>query len=350
MNFQKKINIAIIFLLVIVISLLLTFFIGTKAVSPKKNAISVRVEVPSGTTIKSISQTLKQEKLIRSSFVFYTCARFPVVKTIFTADSSQFSLKSGVYKLNTSMNVAQICKILSSGQQEYIRISFPEGLTLSKIANKLEDSQVCSAKEFLQAAHNQDLLSKYKINANSFEGFLFPDTYFFIPGMTGASVVSQMADNFFEKIREIPAFEKMTSEQLYKTVILSSIVEREYKLEEEAPLIASVFTNRLAHNIGLYSCATIEYIITEIQGRPHPDVITYADLEIDSPYNTYKWAGLPPSPISNPGLVALKAAASPAKTNYYFFRLVDASVGKHVFSSDFNTHKNEKYINNRIKK
>ncbi len=349
MKFQKKINLIIILLAAIVVFLLVLFFIGTKAVSSKKNSVSVRVEVPSGTTIKSISHTLKQKKLIRSSFVFYTCARFPLIKTVFTTDSSNFSLKSGVYKISTDMSVAQICKILSSGQQEYIRLSFPEGLTVSKIAAKLEASEVCSSQDFLEAARSLELLEKYKINAQTFEGFLFPDTYFFTPGMTGKSVVTQMANNFFEKISDIPALKSLNSNQLYKTVILASIVEREYRIEEEAPLIASVFTNRLAHNIGLYSCATIEYIITEIKGKPHPDVITYDDLEIDSPYNTYKWAGLPPAPISNPGLVALKAAASPANTNYYFFRLTDATTGKHVFSSNFNAHKNEKYIN-RIKK
>ena len=132
--------------------------------------------------------------------------------------------------------------------------------------------------------------------------------------------------------------------ELHSDVVLASIVEREYRIDSEAPLIASVFRNRLKHNIGLYSCATIEYILTEIQGKPHPDVITYADLAIDSPYNTYKWAGLTPGPISNPGVVALDAAINSAKTDYYFFRLVDANAGRHVFPKDFSTHVNEGYI------
>ena len=116
------------------------------------------------------------------------------------------------------------------------------------------------------------------------------------------------------------------------------MVEREYRVAEEAPLIASVFKNRIEENIGLYSCATIEYIITEILGKPHPDVITYDDLKIDSPYNTYKWAGLPPSPISNPGLVALKASANPPKTEYYYFTLKDEARGTHTFSRSFSSH------------
>ncbi len=129
-----------------------------------------------------------------------------------------------------------------------------------------------------------------------------------------------------------------SEQELYQTVTLASIVEREYRVEEEAPLIASVFSNRLRHNIGLYSCATIVYILTEIEGRPHPDRILLEDTKIDSPYNTYKWAGLPPGPISNPGLVALRASSETPKTDYYFFQIVDAAAGRHVFTTNFEEH------------
>ena len=109
-----------------------------------------------------------------------------------------------------------------------------------------------------------------------------------------------------------------------------------------APLIASVFRNRLKHNIGLESCATVEYIITEIEGRPHPGFITGQDLKIDSPYNTYKWAGLPPGPISNPGLVALDAAMHAPQTDYYYFLLKDPSKGEHHFSRSLIGHNEAK--------
>ena len=217
-------------------------------------------------------------------------------------------------------------------------------MTISKIAQKLEDSGVCSAEEFKVAAKDKNLLLEYKIPGESFEGFLFPDTYFFTPKMSGQAVARKMVENFFEKLKTVKNASSLTMSELYSDVVLASIVEREYRIDSEAPLIASVFRNRLKHNIGLYSCATIEYILTEIQGKPHPDVITYADLAIDSPYNTYKWAGLTPGPISNPGVVALDAAINSAKTDYYFFRLVDANAGRHVFSKDFSTHVNEGYI------
>jgi UPF0755 protein len=148
-----------------------------------------------------------------------------------------------------------------------------------------------------------------------------------------------MTDNFFSKIESIsPSFREMSMQELNEIVILASIVEREYRLVQEAPIMAGVFNNRLRINMLLQSCATVEYIITEIQGRPHPNVLLYRDLEIQNPYNTYMYRGLPPGPISAPGVVALSAAMFPARTDYLFFRLVDPSSGRHYFSRTYDAH------------
>ena len=147
-----------------------------------------------------------------------------------------------------------------------------------------------------------------------------------------------MITNEYKKIAGIDGLANLSSQELFDVVRLASIVEREYQVASEAPLIASVFKNRLDRNIGLYSCATIEYIITEIQGKPHPEIITNKDLKIENPYNTYMWRGLPPGPISNPGLVALTAVAHPAQTDYFYFRLIDPQTGTHHFSKDFEEH------------
>ena len=349
MKINKKSLIFTSVILFFVIIVLLVF-LSTLPASSKRNAITRKVEVPTGTTVKSVSKTLKSQKLIKSGFVFYLCGRYNFVKAVLTFDSEPLSLKSGVYTISSDMSVSKIMKILSSGQQEYIRVSIPEGLTITKVGQRLQEASVCSLEDFKEACKDPDLLLEFGIKNESFEGYLFPDTYFFTPMMKGEAVVRQMASNFFEKIKTVPGLSEKKWNDMNYTVTLASIVEREYRIPSEAPLIASVFTNRLNHNIGLYSCATIEYIITEIQGRPHPDVITYEDLAINSPYNTYKWAGLPPSPISNPGLTALNAAQNPANTNYYFFRLVDAEKGKHVFTKDFNTHVNEGSLINTSKK
>jgi len=302
-----------------------------------------RVEIPTGMTIRETARLLKEKKLINSEIVFYLAARYPFLdKSEMTGlQNDRFVLKSGVYSISSESGLSDIFSQLSSGRQEYIKVMIPEGFTARKISAKLEEAGVCSRDSFMAAVNSKQLLSEYKIPSESFEGYLYPDTYNFTPDMSGTSVVSFMADNFFSKIKEIEAFKDLSPAKLNDDVILASIVEKEYQVPDEAPLIASVFKNRLKRNIGLYSCATIEYIITEIEGKPHPAVITTKDTKIDSPYNTYKWAGLTPGAISNPGMTALRAVAEAPKTGYYYFRLTDPEKGTHSFSADFETHISE---------
>ena len=147
-----------------------------------------------------------------------------------------------------------------------------------------------------------------------------------------------MVENFFEKIKSISNLSEKSPAEINEIVKLASIVEREYRVTEEAPLIASVFKNRLRYNIGLYSCATVEYIVTEIQGLPHPERILYEHTHIDNPYNTYIYAGLPPTAISNPGLVSLEASTNTPKTDYYFFQVNNPEKGTHVFTKTLEEH------------
>jgi UPF0755 protein len=152
-------------------------------------------------------------------------------------------------------------------------------------------------------------------------------------------VVRTMADNFFEKLYTIsPSLQNMTPRELNDIVILASIVEREYRVREEAPLMAGVFYHRLRINMALQSCATVEYVITDILGRPHPSVILNVDLEIRSPFNTYMFRGLPPGPISAPGVVALRAAIYPEHTDFLYFRLIEPATGRHHFSRTYDEH------------
>ena len=344
---KKSIKISIIILFILFLIFGLGFFLlytvsrpPVDSNNPKNEILQVRIEVPYGMSIYQISSVLKENNLIRNEKFFYYCARFPQIRKFLFPKSSDldFSLKSGVYYVKNDMQIPEILELLSSGQQEYIKISIPEGFTISKIAELLEENRVCSKNDFINISKDKNLLSKYQIPADSCEGYLFPDTYFFTLGMKTETVICSMLDNFFEKINTIPNLSEKNPEDLFYTVRLASIVEREYRLEEEAPLIASVFQNRLRRNIGLYSCATVVYILTELQGRPHPDRILIEDTKIDSPYNTYKYAGLPPGAISNPGVVALSAATNTPKTNYYYFQIADAQTGRHVFTKSFEEH------------
>ena len=337
-------------LLIAVITLFLYFRSQIAPVRVSQSQENVRFEVVKGDSIYKISENLQAAGLIKNQKFFYYFIRYPKLFKIFYKDQTipqPIVLKSGIYHLNYGLDYAQLVNALSSGQQEYIKVAIPEGKTISQIGQILEDAQICSLADFKSVCYSENILKQYNIPGQSAEGFLFPETYFFTKGMTAREVADLMINTFFEKIQSIEGLAEKTPQELYDIVILASIVEREYRVEEEAPLIASVFTNRLRHNIGLYSCATIVYILTEIEGRPHPERVLLEDTKIDSPYNTYKWAGLTPGPISNPGLVALSAAANPPKTDYYFFQVADSAQGKHVFTSTFDEHKASHNLNTK---
>ena len=279
-----------------------------------------------GTSVRTIVADLKAAGLVRFEYATYLYFRL-LSKPI----------KAGTYKLSPAWSVHTLYAYLQAGKQELIKVTVPEGLTLSKTAAILEEQRVIAADDFLAAAKNKALLQSYGITGSSAEGFLFPDTYFFSYDETAERVVIVMLDNFFHKTVDIPHFPTDPT-QRYEAVILASIIEREYRVSEEAVKIAGVFTNRLQIGMGLQSCATVEYILTEIQHKPHPERLLNRDLEIDHPYNTYKWRGLPPGPISNPGMTALYAACNPEKSSYLYFRLEDAGAGTHIFTRNLTEH------------
>ncbi len=343
---KKIIKIILISLIsLVILSAIIVFSViknQTSPVSKETDCQEIKFIIPYGKNAYEITQSLKEQELIKNPKIFYYCLLRPAyLKILFPGQKvpSNISFKSGIYRLKQNMSYVDIINLFCQGSKEFIKVSIPEGLTISKIGTLLEEEYVCSKDDFYNICHDINFLKDFNINENSAEGFLFPDTYYFDFQMGGKLAAKKMIDNFFEKIKTIDNLKDKTPDEIKDTLILASVVEREYKLEDEAPLIASVFLNRINNNDGLYSCATIEYIITEIQGKPHPDRIFEEDLKIDSPYNTYKWRGLPPGPISNPGLIALKAAANPADTDYYFFQLVDEDIGKHIFSKTFTEHK-----------
>jgi UPF0755 protein len=286
----------------------------------------VLFRVSEGASVLEIADSLEHASLIRSALYARLYVRF-----------SRDTLKAGYYRVSPAMSTWAIVRLIAEGKQDSVRVTIPEGLTISKVAEHLERAGVLSAWDFVAAAEKPDVLASRGIAAKTAEGFLFPDTYFFPVGVDANSAVAMMVDNFFAKIKDVPNAPASGSE-LYAKVILASIVEREYRAADEAPIIASVFENRIKIGMGLQSCATIEYIITEIQKKPHPSRLMDVDLEIESDYNTYKWAGLPPGPISNPGLVALNAAINPENTKYLYFRLTDPEAGRHSFTHSLDEH------------
>lgn len=324
----------LIFLLAILLLVGAAFNYYGQCADPEGETLVFTVE--KGEHLPSIAARLEEQHLIRSALFLRLLAKL---------DKTENSFKSGQYSLSPAMTPRQIKNLLVSGTGINIKVTIPEGITLNRIAAILEEAELAKAEDFIAAAHDKELLAQYFIPADSAQGYIFPDSYLFQKGLTAKTVLSEMLDTFYKKVDSFyPGWKNLTSEEIYSKVILASIVEREYRLAKEAPLIASVFYNRLEHNIALSSCATVEYIITEVQGKKHPEYITYDDLKIKSPYNTYLNRGLPPSPICNPGAVSLEAAFNPPETDYLYFLLKDPETGEHYFSKRFSEHNNAKVL------
>jgi UPF0755 protein len=286
------------------------------------------VEVRNGESAASVGQRLETAGLIRNRYFWNLLYRL----------DKQY-VKTGMYKFAIPASQLEIRSVLVSGRQTLIRVTVPEGVTLKKTALILEDAGICAAADFLAAASDQAVLDRYHIPGKTMEGYLYPDTYFFSLSYPAVQAVQTMADTFFLRIAGIAGdAEELSPRELNERVTVASVVEREYRAADEAPRMAGVFYNRLRIGMPLQSCATVEYVITEIQGRPHPDVLYNRDLEILDPYNTYIRAGLPPGPISAPGSVALNAAFHPAPSDYLYFRLIDPSQGRHYFSRTLDDH------------
>jgi UPF0755 protein len=292
--------------------------------------------IDKGESLSVISRHLQEQGLIRYA---------PLLSVAGRLRGTQSDFKAGYYRIPAGSSTLAIHDLLVTGSQTLGKVTIPEGWTITKIARHLEAQGVCTAADFMTAAQSPRLLAEFGITEKTLEGYLFPDTYFIPRPFPAEAMAELMTKTFFDTIGQIePNWKDPARGSLKSTVIMASIVEREYQVDEEAPMIASVFYNRLKRNIGLESCATLEYIITEIQQKAHPEYITKDDEKIDSPYNTYKWAGLPPGPISNPGKTALEAAFHPAQTNYMYFVLRDPQAGRHYFSKDLNEHNQAKYL------
>lgn len=289
------------------------------------------VAVRPGASTKTIADEASRAGAVRSATVFRVLAR---------ALGKEAELKSGSYRVMPGMGSLSVLELIVSGKQALVRVTIPEGYTLRQTAVLLDRLKIAPADSFIAAARDESLISSLGIQASSLEGYLYPDTYFFPNDYPAPDLIRTMVGAFRSKLAEaIPESATMEPKALQDKLILASIVEREYRIPEEAPLMASVFANRLKIKMALQSCATVVYVMTEIQGKPHPERIFDRDLAIKDPHNTYAQRGLPPGPICSPGLTALRSAFRPASSSFLYFRLVDANAGRHHFSVSLEEHR-----------
>lgn len=281
------------------------------------------VEVTPGSSVSDIADKLASEQLISSKLLFKLAA---------VARRSTRELKAGEYRFERSMSMMDVLSWLEQGRVTLHRFTVPEGFTFKEIAGLLESMELADAEEFIRLAGDPEFCEEAGVGGPNLEGFLFPDTYKIARGLPTKKVLRIMVDRFWSVCSgEIQNEIAASGLKLRDVVTIASIIEKESLYDDEKPLVASVIYNRLHRNMPLQCDVTIRYPLDNYGAH-----LTYADLRMDSPYNSYLNAGLPPTPICNPGLPAIRAALKPAKTDYLYF--VSMNNGRHKFSTSLREH------------
>lgn len=324
----KKIKIFFIILIILFVAGAI-FFVNSLFVPASQESKLVYFKIESGQGAEQIADNLKKEKLIRNKLVFK-------IYVWLTGEGSH--LLAGEHKLSTDMNVMEVLKNLtdSGNVNKEKKITIIEGWRAKEIGEYLEKQRLVKKEEFLSAIKAAEWRDKYDfltdVKVDNLEGFLFPDTYRVFNDAKVEEIVKKMLDNFGRKLtNEMRDEIKKQNKDIFEVITLASIIEREAKDDEDKRLVADIFLKRLDLGIGLQSDATVNFITGKKDLRP-----SATDTQIDSPYNTYKYRGLPPGPIANPGLVAIKAVIYPKKNDYYFF-LMDKE-GKTHYAKTYSEH------------
>jgi peptidoglycan lytic transglycosylase G len=292
-----------------------------------------------GYSTRRIAAELKSAGVIRSerAFIFWHYLHH------------RRSLKAGEYLFEKPASVRDIHRRLARSEVYFHTVVVPEGYTIFDIAHAIESAGLGSADEFVRAAKSDTtLISDLAPDATSLEGYLFPETYEFTRMMSMQDMAAAMVKQFRQVARQVglipggPTDSQNSSEaqtptqdnNIAQTVIMASIVEKETAVPEERPLVASVYYNRLARKIALDADPSIIY--AELLAGSYQGALHHEDMRFNSRYNTYRFAGLPPGPIGNPGKSALEAAMHPARTDYLYF-VADAA-GHHRFARTMEEH------------
>ncbi len=291
--------------------------VGVRTHSIKTSFVTVR----KGASLREIGDMLQGEDMITSSsfFVFYA-----------QLTGAEKQIEAGSYQLSNNLSMREILDRIVGGDVLSCRVVIPEGYTTDQIGKLLVSKKIVTGDDWQNALATENFAYPFLKDAPAgpkrLDGFLFPATYDLTSDLTPQEILGLMLGRFNTALT--PDLQARAREQhlsIRQVIILASIVEREAKLDSERPVIASVFLNRLHIGMPLESDATVQYALGTPKGK-----LTDQDVRTPSPYNTYLHYGLPPGPISNPGLASIKAVLYPAKTNYLFF--MGKADGSHVFS------------------
>jgi UPF0755 protein len=284
------------------------------------------VEIPPGSSVPSIARRLAEAGVVRHALAF----RYAVLAT-----RDARSMKAGEYRFDRPMTAIEVADKIARGDVYVRTLTFREGLTIWEMAELFEREGFGPRQEFIAAASRPELIRAVDPDAADLEGYLFPDTYSVPRGVSAGRLVELMVEHFKSQFGEtLPERARAAGRTVREVVTLASLVEKETGKPEERPIVAGVYANRLEIGMGLQCDPTVLYALRRA-GREAKN-ITRADLQFDSPYNTYRYAGLPPGPIASPGKASMEAALAPADVPYLYF--VSRNDGSHVFATTLAEH------------
>ena len=291
--------------------------------APSTNEVTRAVVIRPQTGAFDIARTLKEAHVIRSRFAFLAVA---------IARGTQRRLLAGEYEFASGLNLLEVVRRLEQGKGLVHPLTIPEGFAARQIAELLQEKGLIDQDRFMSLLRDRRVLAQHRVDSESLEGYLFPDTYRLVKGLSEEAIIGRMVQRFTEVFG--PA-ERARAMELKMSVAeiatLASLIEREAMAEEERPLISAVFHNRLRLGMPLQSDPTVLYSLLRFSGK-----LTKANLQTPSPYNTYLHRGLPPGPIANPGRASIMAALHPASSRYLYF--VSKNDGTHAFSNTLQEH------------
>ena len=278
-----------------------------------------------GWGVRRIASELKSAGVIRSTDAFLVWHYF----------HRGHSLKAGEYAFVNAANVPEVIERIMRGDFMVRTVTIPEGYTMFDVADAVEEAGIGSSEDFLIEARSQTaLIEDFAPKAVSLEGYLFPDTYQFNRTQSMKDVVETMVRRFRKEAEALNFADEVPIDDIPRLVIMASIIEKETGASGERPLVASVYYNRLNKKIALDADPSVIY--AHLLNGTYSGALHHSDMSINSPYNTYRFAGLPPGPIGNPGRLALEAAMHPATSDYYYF--VSDGKGHHRFAKSLREH------------
>jgi UPF0755 protein len=287
---------------------------------------TVEVTIESGSTGAQIAEELEAAGVISNPYTF---------RVYIALTQTESRLQPGDYKFRTDLTYSEIVKELTKPRKKrYVRVVIPEGFTARQIADRLSDKIDRPVIDFNEYIRGQGVDSVrpevLPSEINLLEGYLFPKTYSFEPLEHPQNVVRKMVDQFELETKDIDwSFAQEKGLTIHEIITIASLVETEAKVAEERPLVSAVIHNRLNIGMPLQIDATVQYALPE-----RKKALTYEDLKIASPYNTYQRTGLPPGPIASPGIESIKAALAPAPVDYLYYVLTSPD-GAHTFTNNY---------------